>query len=41
VDRNHKTFPVAADFIGISLSTTLQEHIAVTIEKKKVNVFLQ
>ncbi len=40
VDRDHKSFPVSADFIGISLSTTLQEHISVTIEKKKVNVFL-
>lgn len=40
VDRNHKTFPVSADFIGTSLSTTLQEHITVEIEKKKINVFL-
>lgn len=40
VDRDHKSFPVSADFIGISLSTTLQEHVSVTIEKKKVNVFL-
>jgi pyrimidine operon attenuation protein / uracil phosphoribosyltransferase len=40
VDRDHKSFPVSADFIGISLSTTLQEHVMVTIEKKKVNVFL-
>ncbi len=41
VDRNHKKFPVAANFIGISLSTTLQEHISVVMEKKKINVFLQ
>jgi len=40
VDRDHKSFPVNADFIGISLSTTLQEHVTVTIEKKKVNVYL-
>jgi pyrimidine operon attenuation protein/uracil phosphoribosyltransferase len=40
VDRNHKNFPISADFIGISLSTTLQEHITVLIEKKKVNVYL-
>lgn len=26
-DRNHKNFPIAADFTGISLATTLQEHI--------------
>jgi pyrimidine operon attenuation protein/uracil phosphoribosyltransferase len=40
VDRDHKSFPVSADFIGIALSTTLQEHITVSIERKKVNVFL-
>lgn len=26
-DRNHKRFPISADFVGISLSTTLQEHL--------------
>ena len=40
VDRNHKAFPVSADFIGTSLSTTLQEHISVSIERKKINVYL-
>lgn len=29
VDRNHKKFPVKADFKGISLSTSLQEHVSV------------
>ena len=29
VDRNHKKYPVKADFKGISLSTSLQEHIEV------------
>ncbi|MCU0441034.1 MAG: phosphoribosyltransferase [Bacteroidia bacterium] len=41
VDRNHKNFPVAADYIGMQLSTTLQEHVDVRIEKKKVNVYLR
>ncbi len=40
VDRNHKSFPVSADYIGMSLSTTLQEHVTVTLERKKVNVYL-
>jgi pyrimidine operon attenuation protein/uracil phosphoribosyltransferase len=40
VDRNHKTFPVSADYIGTSLATTLQEHVTVEIERKKVSVFL-
>ena len=30
VDRNHKQYPVKADFKGLSLSTSLQEHIKVT-----------
>lgn len=29
VNRNHKKYPVKADFKGISLSTSLQEHIEV------------
>ena len=29
VDRNHKKYPVKVDFKGISLSTSLQEHIQV------------
>ena len=32
VDRNHKKYPVKADFKGISLSTSLQEHIQVVFE---------
>lgn len=31
VDRQHKAFPIAPDFVGFSLSTTLQEHIYVEI----------
>lgn len=41
VNRNHKTFPVSADYIGTQLSTTLQEHVEVVIEKGKINVFLK
>lgn len=29
VDRSHHKFPVNADFVGLSLATTLQEHIHV------------
>ncbi len=32
VDRSHKLFPVATDFVGYALSTTLQEHIEVRLE---------
>lgn len=34
VDRNHKKYPVKADFKGISLSTSLQEHVQVVFEAK-------
>lgn len=33
VDRNHKKYPVKADFKGISLSTSLQEHVQVIFDK--------
>lgn len=32
IDRNHKRFPIAADFTGMSLSTTLQDHISVEMQ---------
>ena len=34
VHRSHSRFPVQADYIGMSLSTTLQEHIEVDFSKK-------
>lgn len=33
VDRNHKKYPVKADFKGISLSTSLMEHVQVVFEE--------
>lgn len=32
IDRNHKSFPISADFVGYALSTTLQEHISVILD---------
>ncbi len=41
VDRGHNCYPIKADFVGLSLSTTLQEHITVEISKKgKETVYL-
>ncbi|MCB9195315.1 MAG: phosphoribosyltransferase [Flavobacteriales bacterium] len=40
VDRRHRNFPIRADFAGMTLSTTLQEHIAVDFSNGKVNVYL-
>ena len=36
VERTHKAFPVQPDYKGLSLSTTLQEHIYVEVEDDRV-----
>lgn len=36
VERTHKTFPVNTDYVGLSVATTLQEHIFVETEGDKV-----
>lgn len=41
VNRNHKKYPVKADFKGISLSTSLQEHVEVTLQGKVYEVVLK
>lgn len=40
VNRNHKKYPIKADFKGISLSTSMQEHIYVEFEGKNAQAFL-
>ncbi|MFD2890777.1 phosphoribosyltransferase domain-containing protein [Flavobacterium chuncheonense] len=40
VDRNHKKYPVKADFKGLSLSTSLQEHIQVVFEANSSYAYL-
>jgi len=40
VDRNHKKFPVKADFKGISLSTSLKEHVHVVFEPENSYAYL-
>ena len=40
VNRNHKKYPVKADFKGISLSTSLQEHITVEFGKSETIAYL-
>lgn len=37
VERSHKMFPVSSDYVGISLATTLMEHIFVEVEEGKVS----
>ena len=40
VNRNHKKFPIKADFKGISLSTSVNEHISVVLEGNGIGIYL-
>ncbi|WCO02781.1 phosphoribosyltransferase family protein [Psychroserpens ponticola] len=41
VNRNHKKYPVKADFKGISLSTSLNEHIEIILSGKTHKAYLE
>ena len=41
VDRSHRKFPVHADIVGLSLSTTMQDHISVTFETGNFSAVLK
>ncbi|GGK51484.1 MULTISPECIES: phosphoribosyltransferase family protein [Flavobacteriaceae] len=41
INRNHKKYPVKADFKGISLSTSMQEHINVIFDKNSAQAVLE
>lgn len=41
VDRNHKKFPVKVDFKGISLSTSLKEHVEVIVENNQLTALIR
>ncbi len=36
VERSHNTFPVKPDYVGLSVATTIQEHIYVEVDKNQV-----
>ncbi len=40
VDRNHKKYPVKADFKGISLSTSIKEHVNVEFKDEQTIAYL-
>lgn len=41
VERSHKLFPVQTDYVGLSIATTLQEHITVkTVDGKITGAWL-
>lgn len=41
VDRNHKKYPIKVDFKGISLSTSINENVAVIFEKENDRALLE
>lgn len=40
VNRNHKKYPVKADFKGVSLSTSIKEHIQVDFKDEESTAYL-
>lgn len=40
VNRNHKKFPIKADFKGISLSTSVNEHVSVIFDGDAAGIYL-
>jgi pyrimidine operon attenuation protein / uracil phosphoribosyltransferase len=36
IERSHNSFPVRPDYVGVSISTTLQEHIYVEVDGERV-----
>ncbi|HEY8404663.1 MAG TPA: phosphoribosyltransferase family protein [Flavobacteriales bacterium] len=40
IERSHRKFPIHADFVGLTLSTNMKEHVAVEMQKGKEAVYL-
>ena len=41
VDRNHPKYPMAADYVGYGLATTISEHVKVNLsDEENIGVFL-
>lgn len=41
IDRRHRLFPIKADFAGLTLSTTLENHIEVEFKNKEFSAHLE
>ena len=41
INRNHKKYPVKADFKGISLSTSIKEHVSVVFKGQQTKAVLK
>jgi len=40
IDRFHRRFPIRADYVGLSLSTNMKEHVQVELDGKSGAVYL-
>lgn len=41
VERSYRRFPIHADYVGLTLSTNLKEHVTVEMDKGKEAVYLE
>jgi len=41
INRRHRLYPIRADYDGLTLTTTMQEHISVLLTKGKETVYLE
>jgi pyrimidine operon attenuation protein / uracil phosphoribosyltransferase len=40
IDRYHRRFPIHADYVGLTLSTNLKEHVSVILDRGQEAVYL-
>lgn len=41
IDRDHKRYPIRANYVGLRLSTTLKEHVSVNLKSGEESVYLE
>lgn len=41
VDRRHRRYPIKSDFVGLEVSTTLQNHITVDFQAENAKAYLE
>jgi pyrimidine operon attenuation protein/uracil phosphoribosyltransferase len=42
VERSHKAYPIHPDFVGLSLATTMQDHVRVEVDGDQITgAFIQ
>jgi pyrimidine operon attenuation protein/uracil phosphoribosyltransferase len=40
IDRSHRNYPIHADYVGYTLSTTLNDHVEVCLDDDELSVYL-